>query len=160
MPEFVALHAFVRAEAPRPDAGSPAADPIDEEVVAAVPDVEVVRDAVREALHFRAALADAFDASLARLHEDLAADVLARELQLAPADLRALACRTLERFANDLPVQLRVHPDELTRVAGLAVPAAADPTLRRGDVYLDLHAGGIDARLGVRLEAVLRTAAG
>ncbi|MEO7201186.1 MAG: hypothetical protein ABI431_00970, partial [Candidatus Tumulicola sp.] len=61
----------------------------------AEPDLE---DASAEARRFRAALADALALSLERLLRDVACDVLARELLLAPPDVAAIAARALERY--------------------------------------------------------------
>ena len=115
-----------------------------------------VRDAIRDARLFRARLADAFDAALASLLRELAADVLARELRLAPCDLAAI----VQRVAGGAPVvRVRVAACDLAR--GVALPrgceavVVADPALAAGDAVVELAGGALDARLGVRLAAVL-----
>jgi flagellar biosynthesis/type III secretory pathway protein FliH len=120
---------------------------------AAGPDIE---EAAAEARRFRAALADALALSLERLVRDVACDVLARELVLAPPDVAAIAAHALERYLDDGPLQLRVHPDDRDACAALDVPLVTDERLRAGDVVLDVRCGSIDASLGARLETVLR----
>jgi hypothetical protein len=115
----------------------------------AVSDPDVLA-AARDARLFRARLADAFDDALARLVRELAADVLVRELRLAPCDLAALAQRVRERVPV---VRVRVAPADAARDYGL--PALADPALQAGDAVFELAGGALDARLGVRLAAVL-----
>jgi len=108
-------------------------------------------DAMRDARLFRARLADALDAAAARLSRELATDVLARELRLAPADVGAIARRLVERAAP--VVRLRVSPED----AGCAAPypVVADARLAPGDAIVELDGGELDARLGVRLAGVL-----
>lgn len=107
--------------------------------------------ALREAKLFRARLADAFDDARARLLRELAADVLARELRIAPCDLDLLAQRAL---AAAPVVRVRVAPSEIGLISG--IPVVADPELAEGDAVVELDGGGaIDARLGARLALVL-----
>ena len=112
--------------------------------------------AVREARLFRARLADAFDDAAARLLRELAADVLARELRLAPCDLAAI----VQRIAECAPV-VRVRAAACDVARGVVLPRGCDavvvedPALARGDAILELAGGALDARLGVRLALVL-----
>lgn len=107
-------------------------------------------DALRDARLFRARLADALDAAVARLARDIAADVLVRELRLAPCDVAALVQHAL----NHAPVvRVRVAPGDVLRVRD--VPVIADPALSEGDAIVELANGALDARLGVRLAVVL-----
>jgi hypothetical protein len=149
--EFVALAELLRAPVARAEA-------IEAPVTAAVPlegapadecsnDVDA---ALRDARLFRARLADAFDDAAARLLRDLASDVLARELRLAPCDLAELVRRAGERAPA---VRVRVAACDVVTLPG--VPVVADPALERGDAVVELVAGALDARLGVRLAAVL-----
>jgi hypothetical protein len=117
-------------------------------------------DALAGVRRFHAALADAVDASVDDLLRDIACEVLGRELTLAPADLACIAAAALRRYADDSPVRLRAHPDEMAALTGLNLPVVADCELRRGDVTVDLRAGSIDARLGTRLESVLESLRG
>ena len=106
--------------------------------------------AAREARLFRARLADAFDDALARLLRELAADVLARELRLAPCAIAALARRVR---AETPVVRLRVAEADAGREYDL--PVVPDPELHAGDAVFELAGGALDARLGVRLASVL-----
>jgi flagellar biosynthesis/type III secretory pathway protein FliH len=106
--------------------------------------------AVREARLFRARLADALDAAAARLIRELASEVLARELKLAPCDIDVLVRRIHERAPV---VRVRVAPADVPHLR--AAPCVADPALAAGDALVELHGGALDARLGVRLATVL-----
>ena len=109
-----------------------------------------VSEALREARLFRARLADAFAEASQRLLRELACEVLARELRLAPCDLAAL----VQRVRECVPVvRVRVAAADLGAVTG--VPVVADLALQAGDAIVELAGGALDARLGVRLEAVL-----
>lgn len=157
--EFVSLADLLRPPAPPvavPAAapgdgaiGAPIAVPRDDGAFPATDAVDVLA-AVREARLFRARLADAFDAAAHRMLRDLATDVLARELRLAPCDITAL----LRRIVAAAPaVRVRVAACDLASVHG--VPAVADPALAAGDVVVEVAGGVVDARLGVRLATVL-----
>jgi hypothetical protein len=111
---------------------------------------DAIGAALREARLFRARLADAFDDAAHRLVRELAADVLARELRLAPCDLARIVRRVL---ASAPAVRVRVAPADVARVAGIAV--LPDPALCAGDAIVEVAGGTLDARLGVRLAAVL-----
>ena len=104
----------------------------------------------RYARLFRARLADAFDDARVRLLRELAADVLARELRIAPCDLDLLARRVL---AGAPVVRVRVAPCDVAAIGG--VPVVADAELSAGDAVVELAGGALDARLGVRLALVL-----
>ena len=107
--------------------------------------------ALRDARLFRARLADAFDDAAARLLRELACDVLARELRLAPCELAELVRRAVERMPV---VCVRVAAgDSAATIAGVRV--VADAGLQRGDAIVELAGGALDARLGVRLAIVL-----
>ncbi len=169
-PEFVALADLLRGQSdpPRPSTDTDGEE-ADIEMSAqsadgehrtrgATIDVAHPSDDLAQALCaarlFRARLADAFDAALARLLRELAADVLVRELRLAPCDLAALA----RRLARDVPfVRLRLAPEDAGCGAGL--PEIADAALCPGDAIVELAGGELDARLGVRLADVLERAA-
>jgi len=109
-----------------------------------------IAEALRDARLFRARLADAFADAAQRLVRELACEVLARELRLAPCDIAALVRRVGER----VPVmRVRVAAADLGAVTGVLL--VADPALRAGDAIVELAGGALDARLGVRLAAVL-----
>jgi len=136
------------------------------------------RAAIRDARLFRARLADALDARLARLLAAIASEVLVRELRIAPVDLKALVARIAGEGAAQ-PVCIRIAPADRTALASSDMPARAereldvtashdrdelglgdirlleDDTLAPGDLIVAFADGEIDARLGVRLAAVL-----
>ena len=116
---------------------------------------DVQTAAARELRLFLARVAEALDSAVEMLRNDIAAEVVGRELQLAPADLRAIVDRTLRRYALEAPVQVRVHPGDLDQLDG-EFSTIADTQLRPGDAVLEMRSGAIDASLGVRLESVLR----
>jgi flagellar biosynthesis/type III secretory pathway protein FliH len=166
-PEFVSLADVLRAGAvvSRPPF-APAVPTAEEEPQSMATEAghhELVADevvhldviaAAREARLFRARLADAFDDALARLLRELAVDVLARELRLAPCDVAAIARRVLQGAPV---VRVRVSPKEA--VGDYGVPVVSDATLHPGDAVFELTGGALDARLGVRLATVLDTEA-
>ncbi|HVA29086.1 MAG TPA: FliH/SctL family protein [Candidatus Baltobacteraceae bacterium] len=134
---------------------APQAEELSESCDARVPDMDV---ALSELRRFRAALADAIDETRERLLREIAVDVVARELELCDADIDAVIERACERYAIDVPVAVRLHPGDAATVH-LAYPVIEDATLRRGDAIVEASSGTIDARLGVRLERVLRALA-
>ncbi len=114
------------------------------------PSDERIAAALRDARLFGARLADAFDEASARLLRELAADVLGRELRLAPCDLARIVRRV---HAGAPVVGVRVATEDATGLGD--VPVVIDPSLRSGDAIVELSGGAIDARLGVRLAQVL-----
>lgn len=113
------------------------------------------RDASAEVRRFRAAVRDAVDVAIRALLCDVAAEVLARELELAPANLEAIVERARARHEDEGIVCVRVHPDEVAQLAGVDVDVVADAHVRRGDALLQVRSGTIDASLGARLADVL-----
>jgi flagellar biosynthesis/type III secretory pathway protein FliH len=147
-PEFVSLADLLLPSAPEAMLPDPEPQPVAAERGGGAP--PDVASALRAARLFRAQLADALTEAFGTLLCDLAADVLARELRLAPCDLEAL----LQRVAARAPiVRVRVAPADLARVG--SVPVEADVELDPGDAIVELAGGAIDARLGVRLATVL-----
>jgi hypothetical protein len=132
---------------------SEAAAPADTEPARKEP--EELLGALRDVRLFRAALADAFDATRALLLRELAVSVLARELTLAPADMERIATRTLEQVYGDEPMCVRANANEVAALASLSLPVREDGALRAGDVVIELRYGTIDASMGVRLAQVL-----
>lgn len=126
-------------------------------VVAARPTAPDLDEALRAARCFRAALADALDARLEDLLRDLASDVLARELMLAPADIAAILRRLIDERTADGPLCVRVAAEDAALPC--ALPLVVDPALRPGDAVLVCAHGSIDARLGVRLADILEARA-
>lgn len=113
----------------------------------------------RDVRVFRARIADAVDGAVETILTDIAVDVLARELRLAPADVDRIVNAALERFFGENPLRVRVHRDDVARVS-CAVPVTGDESLLPGDAVIELQNGSIDASLGVRLATLLAKAAG
>jgi flagellar biosynthesis/type III secretory pathway protein FliH len=154
MPEFVPLHAALRAlpDEPAVDEPSGQSPPIPAEPDACEEEASAVISEIRR---FRAAVADAFDYEVRELLRDVAATVLARELLLSPADIATIVEESRSRFTREAVLAVRVHPTEMELLASLDVDVFPDPALRRGDVAIDLRSGSIDLSLGARLEAML-----
>ena len=111
-------------------------------------------ETLRELRLFRAKAADALDAAVHEMLGDVAAEVLARELQLAPADIGRIVNRALKRFAAAEPLRVRVHPHDAQGLH-LALPIRPDESLRPGDAVIELRCGSIDASLGARLASAV-----
>ena len=108
---------------------------------------------LRDVRLFRARVAEAVDASVHMLLQDVAAEVLARELEIATADVAAIVRRAIARFDADEPLRVRVAPSE--RDVAAAVPVHVDHELREGDAIVEFTSGSVDARLGTRFACVL-----
>ena len=149
---FVALQDFLL-----PALVSEPLESFDEQLIAPQRDEapHELREAVGEARRFSAAVRDAADVSVRSLLCDIAAEVLARELQLAPANLQAIVAAAYARHENEGVLVARVHPDEVGALAGSALEVVADCALRRGDAVLQVRSGTIDVSLGARLADVL-----
>ncbi len=128
-------------------------------IASAPEDVRVWSEVARDVRVFRAQLADAFDAAREMLLRDFAFAVLGRELLLGDADLAAIVARILAEHPDAQPLRVRVAPVDLAQVAEhVLLPLVADPDLESGDAIVDLQCGSIDARLGVRIAALLERA--
>lgn len=149
--DFQPLTELIRAGRPAQQAEPPA-----HTVAEPCPCLNAEEEALRSVRLFRAAVAEGVDAALGDLLNDIAADVLARELQLAPADIARVVERALVRYFADDPLQVMVHPDDAPAVK-CDVPVVKEPLLRRGDARLVLRCGSVDASLGVRLASVMQT---
>jgi len=112
---------------------------------------------LRDVRLFHTSVIEGVEAAIETITGDIAANVLGRELHVAPADIDAIVDRALQRYLADEPLRVRVHPDE---AAGLScgVPVVGDERLRYGDAVIELRCGSVDATLGVRFASVLRAA--
>ncbi len=115
---------------------------------------------LREVRLFRARVAEAVDLAAATLLQDIAADVVGRELELAPVAIERIVDRALARYLAEEPLRVRVHPDDAAALRDAPIAVEADPRLRRGDAAVDLRNGTVDASLGVRLDDAVRALAG
>lgn len=152
---FVDLREYLRA--PERPAQASDRERANEREASSAPADPALREIAGQMRRFRAALYDAYDAVRAQLLRDLVCDVLGRELQLAPADVDAIARRACEQI--DAIACVRVHPDDVAALSAWTCAVEADATLHRGDVLLCVRDGTIDASLGVRLEGVLASLA-
>jgi len=112
--------------------------------------------AARDVRLFRARVEEAIESAITTLRCDIAAEIVGRELQLAPASIAEIVRRAVRRFHAESPVRVRVHPQEVGSLAVEGIQTVADGNLRRGDAVLEVGGGTIDITLGVRLDAVLR----
>lgn len=112
--------------------------------------------AARDVRLFCARVAEALEVTVADLRCDIAAEVLGRELQLAPAAITEIVRRAVQRCRGERLLRVRVHPDDASSLAAGAFETVGDRELRRGDAVLEVAGGAIDVSLGVRLDAVLR----
>ena len=89
---------------------------------------------------------------------ELAAEVLVRELRLAPCDVAELVRRACARAPV---VRVHVAACDIARVAGLPISRGGevhvveDSAVAGGDAVVELTGGALDARLGVRVAVVL-----
>jgi len=151
---FVPLALRLRAAAAPSAAESPRAAAPPAAPASPLPDmVELARDLRL----FRARLADAFEAARAALLHELAYAVLGRELVLAPPQLATIAERIIAEHPAAQPVRIRVAPSEVgaTAVHAGLPPLQADAALAPGDAIVEFATGHVDARLGLRLAALL-----
>ena len=105
----------------------------------------------------RVAAADALRAAMRRALDAFAHDVLARELELAPADVAALAERALVSFAAYEPIGIVACPADAARIAA-ALPVRADAALAPGDVIVEVRDGAIESTFDLRRDAALDAA--
>lgn len=150
--EFVSLGAYLHAPAFPPVTEK---EPREAEVPAERD--PVLDDVASQMRRFRAALYDAFAAVRERMLRDIACEVVGRELQLAPAEVEAIALRACAQI--EAPLGVRVHPLDAAAFEQWTCDLETDASLHRGDVVLRVRDGAIDAALGVRLEGVLAAAA-
>ena len=137
--------------APQPPGGE-----MGEEVAGESDAFEAETTAARDVRLFRARVEEAIESAVVALRCDIAAEIIGRELQLAPASIGEIVQRALRRFAGERPVRVRVHPEDAGSLGVHEVETVADSRLRRGDAVLECGDGTIDISLGVRLDAVLR----
>ena len=165
---FVALATYIRATpaSTPPATGQPESVPLSlqakietlngvaqSNVVAARVDFAHA-DIVHDLTLMRLAALEGFERATRRLIADLAHDVLARELALAPADIEALVARALAAWSDHEPIALAVAPADRERVRA-PLPIRTDPTLASGDLTVFVRDGAFESPFGFRLADAL-----
>jgi hypothetical protein len=110
-----------------------------------------------EIVRLRARAAELVESEAESMLQMLASRVLVRELELAPADLLALARQVRAEWNGSHTLRFRVAEADMPRLAGLGEALESDPALQPGDLQVELPEGILDLRLGTRLAAVLET---
>lgn len=112
-----------------------------------VADLTIVRVAAREA----------FERTARRCIADLAHEVLARELALAPVDLEALVARALVAFAQSEPVAIGVSVADGARIRA-PLPIRIDEALACGDLIVFVRDGAFESTFAFRVGDALARA--
>jgi flagellar biosynthesis/type III secretory pathway protein FliH len=154
---FVPLAAFLRPPPPPPPEALEVQTP-DEGIdgVARSDDIAAEYASIFSAIRrFRAGVADALDAAVQRLLEQIAENVVARELQIAPPNIAAIVAKSRECAAAERVLAVRVHPAQRAALATLDLEVHEDERLQLGDVVVELRSGTIDLRLRTRIAMAL-----
>ncbi len=114
-------------------------------------------DIVHDLTLMRLASLEAFENAARRLIADLAHDVLARELALAPADIETLVARSLAALVDHEPVSLAVAAADRERVRA-PLPIRTDAALVAGDLIVYVRDGAFESTFGFRLTDALERA--
>ncbi|MBV9271562.1 MAG: hypothetical protein JO165_10725 [Candidatus Eremiobacteraeota bacterium] len=112
---------------------------------------------MRDVRLFRAHLQDLLHRAVETLLEQIANDVLMRELSMAPADIERVVQETLTGFAVGTP-KLRVHPGDAQALEKMCIPVQSDVALEPGDVVVEFTDGAFSSTIRSRLtDAVVRS---
>lgn len=115
---------------------------------------------VADAARTRDRVLDDARAQIPKLAVAVARRLVGDALQADPAQVRQLVDRAVARARRARRLELRVHPDDVPHVRGLAdapdrtVTIEADPSIARGGCILRTDVGDVDARLEVQLDAL------
>jgi flagellar biosynthesis/type III secretory pathway protein FliH len=115
---------------------------------------EEIRDFIEEVALLRLRALEVFERARERLLERFADEVLARELQMQPADISAVARRLLAEFADDPPLTFLVAPADAARLS-VDMTVRVDASLSPGDIVVAFSAGSIESPLRLRASAIL-----
>jgi flagellar biosynthesis/type III secretory pathway protein FliH len=151
---FVSLAALVRANAAAPVPEALADLPCAVSGIVDFAHAHVVADLAL----MRLAALEACESGMGRVIRLCAAEVLARELMLAPADIDAIVKRALASFALHEPVEIVVSAADAERVRA-PLPVRVDPKLVAGDLVVLVRDGELESTFGFRLEDALARAA-
>ena len=110
-----------------------------------------------EIVRLRARAAELLENESESLLQMIASRVLVRELELAPADVKALVERVLAEWDGSHALRFRVAKADFERLGSLGAALEADPALQPGDLQVEVGDGVLDLRLGTRLAAVLES---
>lgn len=113
------------------------------------------RDALSEVALFRASLRELLESRLPELLRAIAHDVMARELLLAPADIRAIVESMLANCCDETPLEIRVAALDAARLPQSAWPVRVDPSLRSGEAAIEVRSGIFESRLETRLAHIV-----
>jgi hypothetical protein len=157
---FVPFAHLLRAGTPP---GSPAAEACEPAQPPHGPAPAVVAGPLAgEVALLRAAALEAFERASERLLQGLAAEVLGRDLALAPCDIETLTRRFVAELMEFEPLALVLSPADANRVRS-SLPVRVDSALRSGDAIVEVRDGAFESRAAFRLEssvaAALREAA-
>lgn len=141
-----AFRSFASLLSAVPQLETPAA-PLEREPAAATAELSDLR-------LFRAHIEEAARTAVQTIVTDVAASVLARELELAPADITAIVERIIAEYFTEEPLRVRVNPGEVEHLR-CDLPVLGDESLLPGDAVLELRNGFAIATLGARLDALL-----
>ncbi len=156
MPEFRTLVAVLSNVEASPQA-APEPAVIFDPTAATVP--EAIDIALSDARLMRAHLRETLEESFDDLLRDIASDVVGRELQLQPVEIKQIIVAAIDRYRAEMPLRTRVHPDDVAALRDLAIDVVPDGALKRGDAFLELRDGAVDLSLGIRLERLLEARA-
>jgi hypothetical protein len=105
-----------------------------------------------EFVRLRARALEIFEVECEGMLGALAADVLGRELQIAPVDMLQIMRRLRSQYSGAF--KIRVAPQD-QKIFSEHYEVEPDPTLVPGDIVLETPQGTIDMKLGSRVHAVL-----
>jgi flagellar biosynthesis/type III secretory pathway protein FliH len=152
---FVPLASLLRGDETREKDRMPA-EPASTAAVAPtsahVPSSNAHENTIAELVRMRLFALEAFERGVESLLASFARDVLARELAIAPADLRALASQALAAFHRDEPIRLVVAPADAARITS-PLPLRVDPSLQAGDLVVEVAAGAFESPLAFRFSS-------
>ncbi len=163
MADFVPLARWLRDARPPSTAPAAECEPAASEAPAAPeahgagdgPACEgVLETLAAELALLRVAACESFEDAVRRLLERLAREVLGRELALAPCDLGALLAAARAELEAHEPLCLVTAPGERQEWPR-PFQHRSDPSLSRGDLYIEVRDGAFDASLNVRLRRAL-----
>ena len=103
-----------------------------------------------DAALFGARLRESLEARLDALLAGIAREVLARELRLAPPEIRTIVNDLLAESAAP-PLEVRVAPLDAARLPSGGIPVRVDAALLPGEAVLEYREGACESRLSLRL---------